>query len=150
MDLLVRFVEGLDGTDESVVQSRVDLSVSQTTDDEQSQISVLMADSYLVKKLELSSRRNPGDISVWFTAGLRVREVLSDRGTTVSAHVIGANPCFWCRSAHVFGTGPCFWCQPMFLVLFRAMFLVLAHVLDRDGRQQSETIVKVEVTIHFL
>ena len=74
MDLLIRFMEGLDGTDESVVQSRVDLSVSQTTDDEKSQSSVLKADSYLVEKLDLSARRNPGDISVWSTPGLRVRE----------------------------------------------------------------------------
>ena len=36
------------------MQFRVDLSVSQTTDDEQSQISVLKANSYLVVKLELS------------------------------------------------------------------------------------------------
>ena len=79
MDLLGRIVEGLDGTDESVVQSRVDLSGSQATDDEQSQISVLKADSYLVKKLELSSRRNPGDISVWSTLGLRVRNALSQK-----------------------------------------------------------------------
>ena len=79
MDLLNRIVEGLDGTDESVVQSRVDLSVSQTTDDEQSQISVLKADSYLVKKLELSSRRNPGDISVWSTPGVRVRDALNQK-----------------------------------------------------------------------